>query len=226
MGLYVFAMCNLYSLTRAPDAIRKLFRVPHNRAGTIIPLPAIFPGYDAPVIRATPDGERELVTMSRGFVLLQDGKAPRRVTNVRDDKVLSSGFLKSSFDERRCLAPASSYCEPNGEKPAKWVWFALNGEDERPLFAFPGIWRTWKGSIKKDGPTVELNVYSFMTTEPNALTRSINHERIPVLLDGEESFETWLRGTPAEAYGVVRSFDPTKMRIVQSGFEKQDLLAA
>ena len=219
-------MCNLYSLTRAADAVRELFRVPHNRSDAIAPVPAIFPGYDAPVIRATSDGERELVTMSWGFVLLQDGKAPRRVTNVRDDKVLTSNFWKPSFEQRRCLVPASSYCEPNGEKPAKWVWFALHGEDERPLFAFPGLWRTWKGSIKKDGPTVELNVYSFMTTEPNALTRSINHERMPVLLDGEAAFDTWLRGTPKQAFDLVHSFDPAKMRIVQSGYEKKDLLAA
>ena len=29
---------------------------------------------------------------------------------------------------------------------------------------------------------VEIDVYSFMTTAPNALTDSINHERMPVLL--------------------------------------------
>ena len=37
-----------------------------------------------------PFGARELVTMSWGFVLPQPGKAPRRVTNTRDDKVQSS----------------------------------------------------------------------------------------------------------------------------------------
>ena len=213
-------------MTRAPEAVRKLFRVPHNRTSAFTPQPAIFPAYEAPVVRRANDGERELVTMSWGFVLVQDGKAPRRVTNVRDDKVLKSNFWQSSFEERRCLVPASSYCEPNGEKPAKWVWFALKSDEERPLFAFPGIWRRWKGPIKKDGPTIELDVYAFMTTEPNALTRSINHERMPVLLDNDEAFETWLSGTPKEAYGLVKSFGPDKMRIVQSGFEKKDLLAA
>jgi putative SOS response-associated peptidase YedK len=99
--------------------------------------------------------------------------------------------------------PVSSYCEPNGEKPAKWVWFALKGKEERPLYAFSGIWRTWKGPIKKDGPTVDLDVYAFMTTEPNELTRSIDHERMPALLDGEVAFDTWLRGSSKEAYGLV-----------------------
>ena len=113
-----------------------------------------------------------------------------------------------------------------GEKPRKVGVVCVEGDDERPLFAFPGIWRTWKGPVKKDGPVVELTVYAFMTTEPNALTRSINHERMPVLLSDTEAFDTWLGGTSKEAHGLVRSYDPDKMRIVQSGFEKKDLLAA
>ena len=129
-------------MTRAPEAMRNLFRVPHNRAAAITVRDAIFPGYDAPVVRVASDGERELLTMSWGFMLLQEARPPRRVTNVRDDRVLTSSFWKPSFEERRCLVPVSSYCEPNGEKPAKWVWFALKGDDERPLFAFPGIWRS------------------------------------------------------------------------------------
>lgn len=65
-----------------------------------------------------------------------------------------------------------------------------------------------------------------MTTAPNALTASINHKRMPVLLSREEEFETWLSGTPTEAFALERSFDPARMRIVQSGREKKDMLAA
>ena len=65
-----------------------------------------------------------------------------------------------------------------------------------------------------------------MTTLPNALTVSINHERMPVLLTDEDEFETWLGGTPKEALGLIKSFDPDRMRIVQEGFDKEDLLAA
>lgn len=220
-------MCNLYSQTRNVEAIRRLFRVSHNRAVAIEPQASIFPGYTAPVVRKAADGERELVNMSWGFVFKPaDGKAWRRVTNVRDDKVLTSRFWKPSLEARRCLVPASSYCDPNGEKPASWYWFALNGEEQRPLFAFPGIWQRWKGPLKKDGPPVDVDVYSFLTTEPNDLTRSINHERMPVLLSDEGQFETWLSGSPSDAMALARSFDPGRMRIVQSGTTKQDLLAA
>lgn len=220
-------MCNLYSMTKSRAEITKLFRLSDNRVVSISPQSSIFPGFTAPVVRKAADGERELVNMSWGFVFKPaDGKAWRRVTNVRDDKIFTSKFWKPSFEQRRCLVPVSSYCEPDTGKPAKWHWFAVNGHDNRRLFAFPAIWQRWKGPLKKDGPNVDVDVYSFMTTEPNALTISINHERMPVLLSREDEFETWLSGTPADAFSLARSFDPARMQIVQSGFEKEDLLGS
>jgi putative SOS response-associated peptidase YedK len=219
-------MCNLYSMTKAPAAIANLFRVPHNRAQQYDPLPAIFPGWSAPVVRRAADGEREMLMMSWGFVLLQDGKAPRRVTNTRDDK-MQSRFWKPSLEQRRCLVPATSFCEPHdGRKPATWHWFALNGDEPRSPFAFAGIWQRWKGPIKKGGENVELDVYSFMTTEPNSATSSINHERSPVLLTTDEQRDAWLLGTPAEAAALVRPIAGDKLLVVQEGFDKKDLLGA
>lgn len=214
-------------MTRNREAMLRLFRVAHNRAAAVDPLPAIFPGHAAPVVRHAEDGERELVPMSWGFVLPQPGKAPRRVTNVRDDKVLISRFWCGSFEERRCLVPVSSFCEPTDTTPARWVWFALkDGIHARPLFAFAGIWRRFVGQVKKGGPEVELDVYAFMTTLPNSLTASINHERSPVLLNGEDQFETWIGGTPKEAFALVKPYPSEGMRIVQQGFDKKDLRAA
>src|SRR6266436_4654717 len=74
-------MCNLYSLNKKRDAVARFFRVSHNRAAAYEPLAAIFPGHIAPVVRRSADGEREVVTMSWGFMLLQQGRAPRPVTN-------------------------------------------------------------------------------------------------------------------------------------------------
>jgi putative SOS response-associated peptidase YedK len=111
-------------------------------------------------------------------------------------------------------------------KPATWHWFAIKGAEERPLFAFPGIWKRYRGPIKKDGPNVEIETYSFLTTTPNSLVSTINHERMPVLLTQEEEFETWLRGTPDEAFALAREYPPKQMRIVREGFDKHDLLTA
>ena len=109
-------------------------------------------------------------------------------------------------------------------KPATWHWFALKGEVERPLFAFPGIWRRYRGPVKKDGPNVDIETYSFLTTTPNPLVATINHERMPVLLTREEEFQTWLVGSPDEAFALAREYAPDQMRIVQEGFDKEDLL--
>ena len=58
-------MCNLYSMTRNREAILRLFRVPHDRAVAVDPLPAIFAGYQAPVVVKSGDDERELIMMNR-----------------------------------------------------------------------------------------------------------------------------------------------------------------
>ena len=133
---------------------------------------------------------------------------------------------RPSFEQRRCLVPASSYCEPKGEKPATWHWFSINGDDARPVFAFPGVWTRYKGPLKKNGDTVEQEVCAFMTTEPNELTASINHERMPVLLTDPADFETWLSGLTEEAFKLARSYAADQMRIVQWGSERKDLLQA
>jgi putative SOS response-associated peptidase YedK len=239
-------MCNLYSNTRSREAVRAWFRVSDNRAYGFEPMPAIFPKASAPIVRLAPDGEREMVPAMWGYPLIRKGYAPRPVTNVRDDTVRTSPFWRPSFEARRCLVPASSYCEPDSNSPAGWHWFALSSGasdahasqvlgasapdgragQERPLFAFPGIWKRYKGPVRKDGPEVEVDVYAFMTTAPNALTATIMHDRMPVLLADEADFETWLTGSPEAAYGLVRTFAAERMALVQSGSEKRDLLGA
>jgi putative SOS response-associated peptidase YedK len=212
-------VCNLYSETRAREAVLRLFRVSDNRAAAWEPLTAIFPGYEAPVIRKAEDNEREAVLMRWGFILRRPNYAPKRVTNIRAEKALT-GFWRNSIEKRRCLVPASSYCEPHGSiKPAQWNWLTVKHQEEkRPLFAFPGAWMRYRGPVKKDGPDVEQEVYAFLTTEPNSLiVDSLDHDRMPVLLTKETEFETWLSGTTEEALKLVRSFASEDMRIVQSG---------
>lgn len=216
-------MCNLYSMTKTQEAVRRLFRVSSNRATSFEPKDAIFPGHMAPVVRRADDGERELLELSWGFVRLMPGKAPRRVTNTRDDNVRST-FWRGSFKDRRCLVPVTSFCEPNSDvKPSTWNWFALAGEDPRPLFAFAGVWRSWNGPIKKDGPNVALDVFSFMTTTPNSLVETVNHERMPVLLATQEHQDRWMDGIDEEAFSLCQPYPSEQMRLVQTSYEKRDL---
>ena len=54
------------------------------------------------------------------------------------------------------------------------------------MLSFPGVWRRYQGPVKKDGPKVDIEVYAFLTTTPNKLVATINHEPMPVLLTRED----------------------------------------
>jgi putative SOS response-associated peptidase YedK len=91
-----------------------------------------------------------------GEVLKERGREPRFANACIPHRIMVSsrsapalrttgGWLKP---ESRCLVPANSFAEyapePNPETKKKDViWFAL--DDDRPLFAFAGIWTEFKG---------------------------------------------------------------------------------
>ena len=204
-------MCNLYNMTSNVDAMASLFRF--KRSSLNLPqYTSIFPAQDAPVVQLGTDGQRGLSIMNWGFVLPQQGKVPKRVTNARNDKVMSSPFWKGSFEERRCLVPATSFAEPKGKRPAVWHWFALKGDE--PLFAFAGVWRHWRGKLKDE--LVELDVYAIMTTTPNEVVKPIHPSRMPVMLDPADH-ETWLNGSASDALALAKPLPAERMEIVAKG---------
>lgn len=216
-------MCNLYSNTMAAEAMRQMFRVERSadRLGNAAPLSAIFPKGDAPIVRLDEDGARLLEISHWGFVLPQTSKKtgnpiqPKAVNNARDDKLRSSPFWKSSFVERRCLVPATSFCEAKGRNPATYVWFGLDGAETRPPFAFAGVWRAFRGNYGPDAQR-EMIVSSVITTKPNDLVRETHPDRMPVILD-PTSYNTWLTGSADEAYELIAPFPADRMVIHQQG---------
>ena len=71
---------------------------------------------------------------------------------------------------------------------------------------------------------MELDVYAFLTTTPNPLVATINHERMPVLLTRPDEFDRWIHGTPEAAMAIAREHPAEQMHIVQSGYDKEDKL--
>jgi len=57
---------------------------------------------------------------------------------------------------------------------------------------------------------------SMVTTTPNALTKETHPDRMPMILDPDD-YETWLTGTPDEAFALIRPFPADRMAIHQSG---------
>ncbi|GGX63444.1 DUF159 family protein [Tateyamaria omphalii] len=203
--------------------MRQLFDVPvaDDHLGNAAPLPSIYPKGAAPVVRLGPDGERELVKMSWGFrtpkVSKKTGKPikPAAWNNARDDK-LHTGLWKSSFQQRRCLVPASSFCESKGRNPATHYWFGMASDDldERPPFAFAGFWRDEYDDLAVDAQG--LSTYTIITTTANELVKPVHPQRMPVILAAEE-YEEWLFGSSENVGRLLKPFPSEHMRVVGQG---------
>jgi putative SOS response-associated peptidase YedK len=216
-------LCNLYSLTKGQAAIRDLFRARHDRAGNLPQLPGIFPDQTAPIVRNDIEGERELVMARWGMPgPPQYGGAP--VTNIRN---LDSPHWRGWLGRRnRCLMPATSFCEYADTKPRKTpIWFAL--DEDRPLFAFAGLWTAWRGVRGPKGAPVagEHQLFGFLTTEANATIAPIHPKAMPVILTTPAEFDRWLEADTVDALTLQRPLPDDALRIVAQG-EKEDGVAA
>ena len=208
-------MCNLYSLTKGQAAIRDWFRAKHDRTGNLPLFPGIFPDQFAPIVRNGADGERELVMARWGMPgPPQFGGQP--VTNIRN---LNSPHWRGWLGKnRRCVVPATSFCEYADTKPRKTpTWFALS--EDRPLFAFAGLWTPWRGvrgpkSAPVDG-THEL--FGFLTTRANAIVAPIHPKAMPVILTSSDEADRWLGAETADALALQRPLPDDALRIVARG---------
>jgi putative SOS response-associated peptidase YedK len=242
------AMCNLYSMIRNQEAIRRLFGLRRDATGNLPSLPAIYPDGLAPIVRAGRDGTRELIMMRWGFppppnperaqqkwtpVLRLDTRQDDRpepdddsqkshpvlrgapVTNIRNaGSPYWRAWLGAPF---RCLVPATSFCEWTETRPKIAHWFAL--AEDRPLFAFAGLWRPWTGTRgPKAAPVAgEHLLFSVLTTEANEIVRPVHAKAMPVMLTDEAAWQTWLEAPAEQALALQRPLPADALKIVAKG---------
>jgi putative SOS response-associated peptidase YedK len=199
-------MCNLYSITRGQEAMRRLFRVTRDLTGPSRPASRL-PGHDGAgcsrCARSRTRADNDALGLSAA------AKPP--VTNVRNVKApYWRLWLKTEW---RCLVPATSFCEWSDSRPKVTHWFAL--DESRPLFALAGIWRLWTGERK--GETGQHELFSFLTTEANEVVRPVHAKAMPVLLTAPGDWDTWLTGPVDEAMALQRPPPDAVLRVVAAG---------
>ena len=140
----------------------------------------VSPTQAAPIIRSAGDG-LETSMLRWGFERPAKHKgAP--IINARAETVMDLPTFASSFQQRRCIVPATGWYEWRVIDGKKQPYY-LTREDAEPL-AFAGIWT----------PAESADRYAVITTRAHKAISHI-HDRTPMILD-EERWKIWLSDAP------------------------------
>jgi len=194
------AMCSRYFLDADGNVIAYTFNVPvHDRIRKRF---NIAPTQEAPVVREGASGEREVAMLRWGLVPFwsQDPSIGNRMINARCETVAEKPSFRGAFRSRRCVVPASGFFEWKGE-PGRKQPYAITAADQ-PLFAFAGLWESWRDKSQPDAPAVET--FTILTTDANEPVAAI-HDRMPVILPADR-VEAWLTAPPAQAQALLTPY--------------------
>ncbi len=175
-------MCGRYTLTADAESIQLAFNL-DSVEGWLEPRFNIAPSQQAPVISNR--DPKQLSFMKWGLVpsWAKDPKIGNRMINARSETAAEKPSFRTAFKRRRCLIPADGYYEWAKRGKRKTPMYISHAE--RELFAFAGLWESWK---QPDGSW--LNTCAILTTEANESIRPIHH-RMTVIVEPED-YELWL----------------------------------
>ena len=144
----------------------------------------IAPTQDVLAVRNDGDGNRAEM-MRWGLVpsWAKDPKIGSRMINARSETLSERPSFRTAYRRRRCLIVVDSFYEWKREGRSRTPMRIMLDSGE--LFAFAGLWETWKRP--DDSWMLSCTI---VTTSANELVAGI-HDRMPVILDGDVE-SVWL----------------------------------
>ncbi len=180
-------MCGRFSITSDLEELRERFgaeppqnyEIRYNAA----------PGQILPVIEMGKPDEMQMFKWGLIPHWAKDPAIGTRLINARAETIAQKPAFRSAFQKHRCLIPADGFYEWDKTGPKKIPYRVTLKSKE--LFTFAGICDSW---IDDEGK--EINTFSIITTEANALIAKI-HRRMPVILTKEDETK-WLNSQAKE----------------------------
>jgi len=200
-------MCGRYIFAQESKVLYKRYDVPidlvseHVAAG---PMYNISPGSLVSVI--TKNSPNSIEIMKWGFIphWARDPRIGSRLINARAETLAQKSSFKHSFEERRCLVPATGFYEWMQEGNDK-VPYLIQLRD-KDIFSFAGLYDIWQDVEGK-----QFKTFCIITTEANKLMRSI-HLRMPAILSRNEE-KTWLnpQNSPDKLQKLLKPYEHSRM---------------
>ena len=194
-------MCYRTQMNKTIGEIEKAFNARFVEPESYVPMDEIngFTYIKTPVITNESRGEIDLFHWGLIPFWAKDDSIKKNTLNARIETVTDKPAFRNSV-ENRSLVLANAYFEwqwldDKGKKKQKFLIHPV----EQEIFAFAGIYSTWK----KPGTGELINSYSIITTEANDLMSKIhnNKQRMPVVLKPEDQ-KIWLSGAEVSKFAL------------------------
>jgi putative SOS response-associated peptidase YedK len=191
-------MCGRYSITTAPEAMRRLFGYPEQP--NFPPRYNVAPTQPIPIVRLS-DGKRRYALVRWGLLpaWVKDPRGFSLLINARGESVLDKPAFRNAMKRRRCLIPADGFYEWKNEGKLRRPFYA-HPKDGEPM-ALAGLWETWTGPNGE-----EMDTAVIVTTQANRTLSSL-HDRMPVIVP-PEAFDFWLDCDKVDAVTATALFTP------------------
>ncbi|KAK7339065.1 hypothetical protein VNO77_19708 [Canavalia gladiata] len=170
----------------------------------------VSPGSHMPVVR------REDASDSEGYVLhcMKWGLIPSftkktekpdhyKMFNARSESIDEKASFRRLLPKGRCIVAVEGFYEWKKDGSRKQPYY-IHFKDGRPL-VFAALYDSWQNS---EGET--LYTFTIVTTSSSSALQWL-HDRMPIILGGKDSIDTWLSSSDSRFKSVLRPYEESDL---------------